>query len=104
MKGKRIESVEEVQALAWARRAVCSEHIRRLPAAVIIFMQCAQVLKYINDGLYVYEKEHKHTRLCNSTVCGEESVGSGIIWTEQPEKMMKWDRILLKGKKKNAGT
>jgi len=61
---ERVNTVEEIQKLAWARRSVYCECFgnmgnRRLPAAVVINMQAGRVLQYINEGMFIYEPKRK---------------------------------------------
>lgn len=54
----RVHSVEHLRELANAKMAVLIPPWgRRSPAAVVLHMQAASVLSYIDQGLYVYHRK-----------------------------------------------
>lgn len=61
MRLKKVKTVEELEALAGARRSVICKYPGNhpMPAAVVLSMQCRCVLAYIKSGLFVYEPKPK---------------------------------------------
>lgn len=57
-KGEPVRSAEMLAGMARARLSVISRHHPHpIPAAVVLQMQCSQVLNWIDRGLYAYRKE-----------------------------------------------
>lgn len=60
MNGEKVDTLQRLMELAQEKRAVsCAKGPQRMPAAFMIGMPGNVIYKFIQSGLYVYEKESK---------------------------------------------
>lgn len=60
MRGKRIRTLEQLERAALDRKAVSAGMwCKRIPAAVVLFMQANEVLRLFEGGMWIYKPKAK---------------------------------------------